>query len=159
MKNVYCYDTAIGKVGIAEEAGHITNIFFNVKNCSIQNMVILESPLLKKAAKQIEEYLQGDRKKFDLPLAPEGTDFQKRDWEALKMIPYGQTVSYGEIAEQIGCHRGARAVGMANNHNPIPIIIPCHRVIGSNGKLVGYAGGMDIKIKLLQIEGSFDGEK
>lgn len=111
-----------------------------------------ETPLIRKAAKQLNEYLAGKRKAFDLPLEPEGTPFQKAVWKALTGIPYGSTRTYKDIAESIGNPKACRAVGMANNKNPIAILIPCHRVIGTDGKLVGYAGGLDIKKKLLELE-------
>ncbi|MBU3160256.1 methylated-DNA--[protein]-cysteine S-methyltransferase [Clostridium frigoris] len=113
---------------------------------------INETVLLKGANRQLQEYFSGKRKVFDLPLAPSGTEFQQKVWHALREIPYGKTNSYKDIAKNIGNIKAARAVGMANNKNPILIFIPCHRVIGSNGKLVGYAGGLDVKEKLLNIE-------
>ena len=114
--------------------------------------MIKETPLNKEAATQIKEYLKGSRKDFDLPLKPEGTDFQLRVWQALLAIPYGETRSYQEIAEQAGNIKACRAVGLANNRNPIAIIIPCHRVIGKNGSLTGYGGGLEIKARLLELE-------
>lgn len=152
MKYIYYYDTSLGKIGIAEENDHITNLVFQHEEID-ENIILEETRLIKKAAEQLEEYLQGTRQFFEIPLNPRGTEFQKKDWDALQQIPYGKTVSYGYIAREIGCPKGARAVGLANNRNPIPIFIPCHRVIGTNGKLVGYGGGIDKKIKLLQIEG------
>jgi len=113
-----------------------------------------ETPLIKKAALQIEEYLIGKRKKFSLPLFMQGTEFQKDVWKALQSIPYGETRSYKDIAVQIGRPKAMRAVGLANNRNPISIIVPCHRVIGHDGKLVGYAGGLKLKQKLLDMEKS-----
>jgi len=110
--------------------------------------------LIKKTVLQLNEYLIGERTEFDLPLKPEGTAFQKKVWEALCTIPYGQTRSYKEIAVQIGNEKACRAVGMANNRNPISIIIPCHRVIGADKSLVGYGGGLNIKVKLLNLESS-----
>lgn len=112
----------------------------------------LPSPLLIEAKKQLSEYFEGSRKYFELPTEPAGTEFQKRVWRALCDIPYGETKSYGEVAAAIGRPKAARAVGMANNRNPIAIIIPCHRVIGSDGKPVGYAGGLDKKLFLLTLE-------
>ena len=112
--------------------------------------------LLSEAKRQLLEYFAGERKKFELPLSMHGTKFQMRDWEELLAIPYGETRSYGEIARAIGCPKGSRAVGMANRNNPIAIIVPCHRVIGSNGSLTGYAGknkALDIKEYLLKLEG------
>ena len=106
------------------------------------------------AAKQLLEYLDGKRQEFTIPLAPKGTVFQQAVWDALLSIPYGETRSYKQVAQMINNPKAVRAVGMANNKNPIWIIIPCHRVIGSNGKLVGYGGGLDIKEKLLLLEKS-----
>lgn len=106
----------------------------------------------EKIISQLNEYFKGERKHFDLPLKPLGTEFQKRVWKALMNIPYGETKSYKEIAIEVGSPKACRAVGSANNKNPIPIIIPCHRVIGSTGKLVGFAGGLNLKEKLLNLE-------
>lgn len=105
-----------------------------------------------KVAKQLEEYFDGKSIQFDVPLCIRGTSFQKKVWTELLNIPYGETRSYGEIAKAIGNPKASRAVGMANNRNPISIIIPCHRVIGSKGKLVGYGGGLEMKEKLLDLE-------
>ncbi len=101
---------------------------------------------------QLHNYFAGELERFDLPLAPEGTPFQLAVWRRLCDIPYGATVSYGELANRIGNPKACRAVGLANGSNPIPIVIPCHRVIGSNGKLTGYGGGLPIKEKLLALE-------
>jgi methylated-DNA-[protein]-cysteine S-methyltransferase len=101
---------------------------------------------------QLNRYFAGDLKNFTLPMAPEGTNFQRRVWQNLCDIPYGETISYGQLAQRIGNPNASRAVGLANGSNPIPIIIPCHRVIGSNGKLTGYGGGLPIKEKLLALE-------
>ena len=103
---------------------------------------------------QLNEYFSGSRRAFLLPLAPRGTAFQRLVWEQLLQIPYGETQSYGSIARAIGKPGAARAIGMANNRNPIPIIVPCHRVIGTNGSLTGYAGGLDVKARLLALEGA-----
>jgi methylated-DNA-[protein]-cysteine S-methyltransferase len=111
-----------------------------------------ETALLKDAHKQISEYLKGERRSFDLPLSPSGTEFQQRVWKALTGIPYGETVTYEDIARKVGNEKACRAVGMANNRNPISLIIPCHRVIGKNGKLTGYGGGLGIKEYLLKLE-------
>jgi methylated-DNA-[protein]-cysteine S-methyltransferase len=105
--------------------------------------------ILIEAQKQLEEYFSRVRKSFDLRLAPQGTDFQRRVWEQLEMVKYGTTLSYVEIARKLGSENFSRAVGMANGKNPLPIIIPCHRIIGNNGKLTGYAGGLDRKKWLL----------
>ena len=105
-----------------------------------------------RALREIEEYLAGERRAFDLPLAAPGTAFQKRVWAELRRIPYGQTASYGEIARRIGSPGAARAVGQACNRNPIWLIVPCHRVIGADGSLTGYEGGVEIKRRLLELE-------
>ena len=111
-----------------------------------------ESPLLRAARTQLLEYLSGARRAFDLPLDPAGTAFQRSVWEALRAIPYGQTRTYGEIAAAVGRPRAVRAVGQANHVNPLPIFIPCHRVVGKNGALTGYAGGLDLNGALLALE-------
>ena len=103
---------------------------------------------------QLEEYFDGSRTRFQITLNLQGTPFQRHVWKALQRIPYGRTVSYGEIAQQVGSPRASRAVGAANGRNPVSIIVPCHRVIGSNGKLVGYGGGLPIKTALLALEQS-----
>jgi len=114
--------------------------------------------VLEEAARQLEEYFSGRRQVFDLPLAPTGTHFQQAVWSALLTIPYGETASYGQIAARIGRPKACRAVGMANNRNPISIFIPCHRVVGSDGSLVGYGGGLSRKEYLLRLEsGSLQG--
>jgi methylated-DNA-[protein]-cysteine S-methyltransferase len=111
------------------------------------------SPLLHNAIQQLDEYFTGNRKIFDLPLKWEGTSFQKKVWQALCEIPYGETVSYKDIAERIGSPKAVRAVGQANRANNLAIIVPCHRVIGKNKKLTGYAGNrIDVKEKLLELE-------
>ena len=107
---------------------------------------------LREPVRQLRAYFGGELETFDLPLAPEGTPFQQKVWDELCKIPYGETISYGELARRIGNPNASRAVGLANGSNPIPIIIPCHRVIGSNGKLTGYGGGLPIKGKLLALE-------
>lgn len=115
--------------------------------------------ILLLAEQQLNEYFEGRRKKFDLPLSPEGTEFQVKAWKALSSIPYGKVWSYGQQAEYLKSPKAQRAVGGANGKNPIPIIIPCHRVIGSTGKLTGFSGGMSMKVYLLKLEGhEVDGE-
>jgi methylated-DNA-[protein]-cysteine S-methyltransferase len=111
-----------------------------------------DHPVLALATRQLEEYFAGSRTDFDLPLAPEGTPFQLQAWSVLQSIPFGSTMSYGEQAAQLGDRRRARAVGAANGRNPIPIIVPCHRVVGSNGHLTGFGGGIDAKAWLLDHE-------
>lgn len=141
------YKSCVGNILIEADNIAITRIQFNTSNVNCCSL-----PLEQEAAKQLEEYFKGERKNFDLPLNLKGTEFQKKVWEALKQIPYAQTRSYKEIAMVIGNKNASRAVGMANNKNPCPIVVPCHRVIGSNGSLVGYALGLDIKKKLLDLE-------
>lgn len=108
--------------------------------------------LLSRAVAELSEYFQGQRRDFDLPLAPRGTPFQKKVWRALTHIPYGSTATYKDIAIAVDCPKGFRAVGMANNRNPIPFLIPCHRVIGSDGSLVGFGMGLALKQQLLDLE-------
>jgi methylated-DNA-[protein]-cysteine S-methyltransferase len=150
MKNFFFYDTDIGKITIAEEDGYITHVLFGHEN--LPDSRVNETALLKDAHKQISEYLKGERRSFDLPLSPSGTEFQQRVWKALTGIPYGETVTYEDIARKVGNEKACRAVGMANNRNPISLIIPCHKVIGKNGKLTGYGGGLGIKEYLLKLE-------
>lgn len=111
-----------------------------------------ENSILRAAERQIKEYFAGTLKEFDLPLQPVGTDFQMAVWQAMRQIPFGGTMSYGELAGLVGDRKKARAVGQAANRNPLAIVIPCHRVIGSNGRLVGYGGGLDKKEMLLRHE-------
>ena len=128
MDGLFLYDTEIGRIAIGENGGAIA--LLRLPGEEVPGTVVQhETELLRKAAEQLREYLRGERKMFDLPLAPEGTVFQKAVWSALQEIPYGQTRSYGEIAAQIGRPKACRAVGMANHCNPIPIFIPCHRVV------------------------------
>lgn len=139
-------------------AGHATleQIRFPVKGerRAPEKGWVEDNTIFPDAVSQLAQYFEGRLKQFDLDLQPKGTDFQKRVWQALLTIPYGTTVSYGDIAEQIHNPKAFRAVGNANRCNPIPIIIPCHRVIGKNGKLTGFGGGLDIKQALLDIERS-----
>ena len=130
------------------------NINADVPIESMENSehIFEETALLKEAANQLKEYLEGNRKEFTVKLHPSGTQFQEKVWEALRTIPYGETRSYKQIAEQIGNAKASRAVGMANHNNPIMCIVPCHRVIGASGKLVGYAGGLHLKEQLLNLE-------
>lgn len=108
--------------------------------------------LFAEAAAQLGAFFRGERKSFDLRMNPRGTDFQRKVWDLLREIPAGETITYGELARRVGNPKAHRAVGAANGKNPLPILIPCHRVIGSNGKLTGYAGGIEAKKKLLEIE-------
>lgn len=112
------------------------------------------SEFLNQTSQQLTEYFEGERQDFDVPFDLRGTDFQKEVWQTLATIPYGETISYRELAERIQRPKASRAVGLANGNNPISIILPCHRVIGANGKLVGYGGGLERKQKLLELEGA-----
>ena len=156
MKYIKYVDFKLGKIGIVEENGKIVKIVIINKNDennkNVDDFIEKDTKLLVKAKNELEEYFEGKRKEFDLPLKQEGTEFQKKVWNALSKIPYGEKRTYKEIAKMIGNEKASRAVGMANNKNNIPIIIPCHRVIGSNGKLVGYVLGLDIKQYLLDLE-------
>jgi methylated-DNA-[protein]-cysteine S-methyltransferase len=155
MKNVFFYDFPACSVGIAEDDGAITNVFFrgSADNAKAPGDAVAgETPLIKKTAAQLAEYFEGARTSFDVPLSPRGTAFQLAVWNALQTSPFGKTRSYKEIAEQIGNPTACRAVGMANNRNPIVILVPCHRVIGSDGSLTGYGGGLPVKQFLLELE-------
>ena len=148
----YTKQTPLGYVTITEDRGFITSLLFRQKIFNGKWDKFVLSDVLNLAFNQLEEYLEGMRKEFNLPLNPKGTQFQQKVWSCLYNIPYGETRTYKDIAEQIGDGNACRAVGNANNKNPIPIFIPCHRVIGSNGDLIGFGAGLDIKQKLLNIE-------
>lgn len=149
--NYDTFETEFGTLFIKEDGSAITNITLN-ENILTKDDIHYESTLIKQVKQQLDEYFQGKRNTFDLPLNPSGTTFQKKVWNALCNIPYGETRSYQEIAIAIDCPKGCRAVGLANNKNPIVILIPCHRVIGKNGSLVGYALGLEMKQHLLDLE-------
>ncbi len=117
-----------------------------------EDLMLGRTPFTKEVIRQIEEYLHGERREFQIDYRISGTEFQKKVWNVLKDIPYGSTMNYGEVAEEIGKPGAARAVGMANNKNPLHLIIPCHRVIGKDGSLTGYAGGLPMKQYVLSIE-------
>lgn len=163
----FVYTSPIGELGLVEENGALVEIKFLWEEKKKEEFQKVEgdykelkySLVLKETVKQLEEYFQGKRREFDLPLHPHGTKFQQKVWEALRTIPYGEVKTYKDVAISIGNEKACRAVGLANNKNPIPIIIPCHRVIGSSKKLVGYAGGLSTKISLLHIEGYSDFKK
>ena len=140
-------ETPIGPLTLQADEAAVTAIRFGADGAQDA------SPLLDAAEAQLREYFAGTWRTCDLPLAPRGTAFQQRVWAALRAIPYGETRTYGELAAAIGSPSASRAVGMANHHNPISIVIPCHRVIGANGTLTGYTGGLEIKRKLLALEG------
>lgn len=146
----------VGKLRLVATSEALVEIFFctlSAPRSSASNSSAKGAhSVLDQAERQLHEYFAGQRRSFDLPLAPNGTDFQKKVWDALRGIPHGQTTTYGEIAKVIGKPRASRAVGGANNKNPLAIVIPCHRVVGSNGSLTGYAGGLTVKEKLLALE-------
>ena len=155
--NILKYKSPFGIITIQEKNGAISRVYL-----PNQEPDIPENPteFLENAKTQFIEYFDGKRKIFDLPLNFDGcTDFMRAVYCALLKIPYGETVSYKNIAEQINYPKGFRAVGLANNKNPLPVIVPCHRVIGSDGKLVGFAGGIDMKLKLLELERNNDNYK
>lgn len=148
--------TPVGPVGIAATEHAVTRIFF-APGQPLSAPEPADGPagaaaLLQRAGRELGEYFAGRRRDFTLPLAPAGTPFQQAVWEALRRIPYGRTCSYRDIARAIGRPAACRAVGMANHCNPIAIVIPCHRVVGANGALTGYAGGLEVKSRLLEIE-------
>lgn len=149
MKKYFVMTRMIGPITLTQSQGVITALSFTGEKAG---QVYEETPLLGEAARQITDYLKGKRKEFDFPYQAKGSLFQEKIWEILKTIPYGERWTYKEVAQKAGNPKAARAVGMANHHNPLAIIIPCHRVIGSNGRLVGYAGGLTIKETLLKIE-------
>lgn len=151
MKTICWRESPIGPLGVGEEDGAITLILFAGQQPP-EGYREGETPLLEEAWAQLERYFTGELRQFSLPLAPAGTPFQQAVWRALEEIPYGETRSYGEIAGQVGRPKASRAVGAANHRNPIPIVIPCHRVIGAGGTLTGYGGGLDRKRLLLDLE-------
>jgi methylated-DNA-[protein]-cysteine S-methyltransferase len=152
----YCYlESPIGKLLIAGDHEAILQINFakNGKPAKPEGewQESQRGPVAQ-AVRQLREYFAGARTEFDLPLAPHGTEFQRSVWRRLQEIPYGETISYGELARRVGNPKASRAVGAANGQNPIPIVIPCHRVIGANGKLTGFGGGLPTKQALLALE-------
>ena len=151
MKMLFYYQTSIGTVGILENGNSITHLYFEGEPVPADALV-QETPLLREAGRQLQLYLAGQLQTFTLPLDPGGTEYMRHVWEKLCAIPYGETRSYREIAQSLGNPKAARAVGLANNKNPLPLFIPCHRVIGANQKLVGYRGGLRIKGQLLELE-------
>jgi len=146
----WMFDTPFGPMGLGEEEGALVRVY--LPGQPTPRLMPHKTPLLERAEGQILEYLNGQRQVFDLPLSPAGTPFQQTVWRALLDIPYGETECYGSVAARVGCSKGARAVGMANHRNPLPILIPCHRVVGAKGRLTGYAGGVELKQALLSLE-------
>lgn len=141
----------IGWVRIVEQEGWILEIY-TVDKIEENIQKVEYAPAIQETIRQLEEYFEGKRQEFDLPLAPAGTPFQKKVWAALQTIPYGETRTYGQIACQIGNPKACRAVGMANHRNPLLIVVPCHRVVGADGTLTGYAAGLERKQMLLELE-------
>ena len=152
--NYQILETPIGALRLVSDGQHLVAIEFEDSHTIDGSDRETADSVLQCCATQLREYFAGRRTRFDLPLAPRGTDFQRAVWKALEAIPYGELRSYGEIARAIGNPRAVRAVGAANGRNPLPIVVPCHRVVGSDGSLTGFAGGLEIKRRLLALEGS-----
>ena len=146
--------TPIGSLLLAGDESGLQEILFSKERqpATPDPTWTKDEKALREPIRQLRAYFAGELEDFDLPLSPQGTPFQQQVWKELLNIPYGETISYGQLARRIGNPNASRAVGLANGSNPIPIIIPCHRVIGSNGKLTGYGGGLPIKEKLLALE-------
>ena len=146
------YDCSIGTLLLIGDDDGLHRLHFPNENAKPPKEAIEKASGLGGVTEQLDEYFAGSRQVFDLKLKPIGTSFQKRVWLALAQIPYGQTTSYGELARRVGSPKGARAVGAANGKNPLPIILPCHRVIGKDGSLTGFGGGLELKTVLLDLE-------
>ena len=147
-------DTPIGRLRLVSNGEHLVRIEFPNQYAPEDTDEASKDAVLEAASSQLREYFKGRRRDFDLPLDTAGTQFQRRVWRALREIPYGQVRSYRELADSIGAAKAVRAVGAANGRNPLPIVVPCHRVIGSNGQLTGFAGGLAAKETLLKLEGA-----
>ena len=154
--NRIVFDTPAGPLGLEEEGGRLTRLY--LPNRPAERLGE-ETLVLARGRAELLEYFRGKRRAFDLPLDPRGTPFQRRVWEALAAVPYGETVTYGALARRAGSPKAVRAVGQANHRNPLPILLPCHRVVGADGSLTGYAGGLELKRFLLDLEGADYGEK
>ncbi|MCL1888635.1 MAG: methylated-DNA--[protein]-cysteine S-methyltransferase [Kiritimatiellaeota bacterium] len=152
MKHRAFREMAIGRVGLEEEGGRVTRVWLPGRQPPPGDFDAPETPTLRAAFGELEEYFAGRRKVFGVPLAPRGTPFRMRVWAELRKVGFGERVSYGELARRVGSPQAARAVGGAMHNNPLAIFIPCHRVVGSNGGLTGFAGGLPMKEKLLRIE-------
>lgn len=150
MKTAMMMPSPIGPLTLVEENGALTELRFGERVDAAERLQ--STPLLRQAQEELAQYFAGERRVFTVPLAPAGTAFQQAVWKALLDIPYGETMSYGEVAKRVGNPKAARAVGMANHQNPLAIFYPCHRVIGANHKLVGYGGGLSVKEFLLALE-------
>ena len=153
MKTVMRVETPVGETWLAQPGAALAEL--RLPGERAPEGEIGQTPLLLEAARQLREYFEGTRAAFELPLNPEGTAFQKAVWAELMKIPAGETRTYGDIARAIKKPNASRAVGSANHHNPLPVFIPCHRVIGSGGALVGYGGGLPLKRELLELEERF----
>lgn len=153
MKYFLFMDTPLGVLRLVQKGETLSEVL-RTNEIPSEPCEERETELLGEVKKQLEEYFQGQRKTFTVPMSPEGTDFQKKVWETLLAIPYGEVISYGEEAKRMNC-RCARAVGSANGKNPICILIPCHRVLRSDGGIGGYTGGLDMKEYLLNLEKKF----
>ena len=149
MKRFVVVRSPVGDLTLTEENGALTGLYFGRRSLEGEEGL---TALLEKASRQLEEYFAGKRKQFDLPLSLRGTEFQRQVWAALRDIPYGETRSYGQIAQAVGRPKAVRAVGMANHRNPLSILVPCHRVVGADGSLTGYGGGLEAKQFLLELE-------
>ncbi len=149
VENTSVYDTSWGRVAITADGDAVTRVSWGAPDLAVGQG---SNALAVMAAVQLEEYFTGRRTKFTVPLRPEGTEFQQLVWRALQDIPYGETRSYKQVAQAIGRPSASRAVGMANNKNPIMVMIPCHRVVGADGSLEGYAAGLAVKQRLLELE-------
>ena len=152
--NYQILDTPIGPLRLVSNGSRLVKIEFDGRYTEQQVGSNTGDPLLARAADQLREYFAGRRQRFDLPLAPAGTPFQRSVWAALQDIPLGEVRSYRDIAIAIGRPAAVRAVGAANGRNPLPLVVPCHRVVGSDGSLTGFAGGLAIKRRLLELEGA-----
>ena len=152
MNTRFFKETSLGLIGIEENGTAVIRLYLPGDKPENDDTAEKETPLLKEAFHQLQEYCGHKRKNFTLPLAPEGTAFMQKVWDELRRIPYGTSVSYKCIAERIGRPKAARAIGQANHRNPIAIFIPCHRVIGADGSLGGYGGGLEMKQRLLDLE-------
>ena len=150
--DVHAYASPIGTLTLSARGDHLVGLHLPGSGDPPPTGDAQRSPVLARATAQLDAYFAGTRTAFDLPLAPDGTEFQRAVWKALCDVPYGETCSYGAIAHAIGKPLASRAVGMANNRNPIAIIVPCHRIVGASGALVGFGGGLPAKKFLLGLE-------
>jgi methylated-DNA-[protein]-cysteine S-methyltransferase len=157
-------ESPIGPITLVSADGSLTGLYMEVAGHPPkeerlgQRVDVADDDVLVKAASQLESYFAGELTDFDLPVQLEGTGFQRTVWQSLRDIPYGQTISYGELARRIGQPSASRAVGLANGRNPVSIVVPCHRVVGANGSMTGYGGGIDRKVYLLGLEQRVTGQ-